>query len=216
MNRIVLISLSSLFAGMLAHGNIIAVSNLPESSTPNGVKAQNIEFAISFTTGDLTGGYELLAISYTQGEDENTGFGQLRIVNSDVPAGGGNPIGSALNGGNMLSSAAGQEQTINLPVATSLSSNTEYFAVFQSTTSDFLTLADTVSSNETPGDPGIVGNGWKIGNKTLFRTLGNFGWAETNQPLKIGVTVIPEPTVISLVALFGGGLLFTRRFTRTK
>ena len=210
MNKIKIIALGSLLFSLatLSFGDVVAVSNLSEADrSPNSATGTGIELAVSFTTGDLAGGYTLTAITYIQGELAGSGWMGIYESSNRIPS--NNP----LNGDDMPSSAAWTEQTIDLSgFTTTLNPSTEYFVVFKSlSSSDSISLADTASSNETAGDTGIVGTGWNIGNNTLSRPLDGT-WSDLgNYPLKIGVTVIPEPAVAGLVALFGSGFIFIHR-----
>ena len=212
MNKIKTMALGLLSMATLSFGDVIAVSNLSEANhSPNSAEGTGIELAVSFTTGNLASGYTLTAITYIQGQ--SAGSGRMGIYESSA----GIPSGNPLNGGDMPTSAAWTEQTIDLSgYTTTLDPNTEYFAVFKSlSSSDLISLADTASPNETQGDSGVVGTGWNIGDKTLSRPLDGTWQDLGNYPLKIGVTVIPEPAVAGLIALFGSGFIFIHRLFRS-
>jgi len=200
MNKLLSISLIALFAVTFAHGDIIAVMNLGEPGDGNFGVAPNGLYATSFTTGNLSGGYELTILGFLYG---STGSSSDNLTVSLYSSLSGVPDYS-LASNVAAGGAAGDARSIDLS-GTHLDANTEYFVVFSALVAT--DIQTTSSENETSGDVGLVGSGWEIGNGHYYKYSTN-PWTEfDDNPAKIIVGVIPEPSV-HLLILSGGGIVF--------
>ena len=202
-------ALTALFTATLAHGDIIAVSNLGEITDGDTLISENLYQATSFTTGNLPGGYELSSIGFQYGTGgAEDGKVNLFLFSSDFDAPGG-----ALTGGSAPAGAADEIKYVDL--SWSLDPNTQYFVVLHGSVNNE-GIRTTSSSNETPGDIPTVGVGWDIGNSRWTKAGAN-GWSTVGgaNPFKIRVNVVPEPSV-HLLILTGGGFVFVGHRWRTR
>ena len=204
MKKLIPATLVAICAATLSYGDIIAVSNLGEITNDDTLISSNLEQATSFTTGNLTGGYELSTIGFQYGTGgAEDGKVNLFLFSSDFDAPGG-----ALTGGSAPAGAADDIKYVDL--SWSLDPNTQYFVVLDGSDSNE-GIRTTSSSTENQGDIPTVGDGWDIGNSRWTQAGAN-GWSNIGaNPLKISVNVVPEPATLSLIALVGGGVLLTRR-----
>lgn len=92
----------------------------------------------------------------------------------------------------------------------SLSDNTTYWAVADSSTTDSAQIDVTDDASQT---------GWAIGDDTKYRSYDSTGtwnnWGSSSLQIELNSSAVPEPTIVALVALFGlGGMFVRRRFRR--
>ena len=202
-------ALTALFAATLAHGDIIAVSNLGETTDNKTAVNENLLIATSFTTGDLGGGYELSSIGFQYGLS-GAGPDELEVfLYSSLNGKPENPI----TGKFATAGVEGDIKSVNL--SHDLDANTMYFVLLKASAGNSVYAAVTSSTDQTPGDIPSVGAGWGIGDSQWFKA-GATPWEDYgSEPLKISVNVVPEPSV-HLLILTGGGFVFVGHRWRTR
>ena len=201
MKKLYGIAILGLFATTLAHGDIVATSNLGELVNGETSFTDSILKATSFTTGGSAGSfYELSSLGFQEGAIGGVAHAISIGLYDSV---GGKP-GTALVGNTTARGNLNAYMEVAMPGNIKLAANTEYFVVF--TTSGLEAgIATTASTDESSG----LG-GWTTGD-THFHSSGGSWTDYGSDPIKISVNVVPEPAVLGLIALVGGGTLLTRR-----
>ena len=202
MKKLYGIAILGLFATTLAHGDIVATSNLGEPVNGETDFSDSLWKATSFTTGGTTSDrFELSFLGFQEGAVGGTA---TEIDIGLYTSVGGEP-GIAKAGNVTARGNINEYMEVAMPGNFEMAGATEYFVVFKTSGVPIAGVATTGSTDESSA----LG-GWSIGNTHLHydgTTWTDFG----SDPIKISVGVIPEPATLSLIALVGGGILLTRR-----
>jgi hypothetical protein len=187
------------------------VSTLTQTPTGSAAVGSDSWLAEFFETGNNAGGYTLNSIQLGMADASGNPRGFAVMLYSEIGWPVGLAPGSSLGSlsGSSSPSAAGTyayAATVNL----TLSPNTFYFVVLTAGT----TVADGAYNWSESAYPPSSGDGWRGGNGIIQSINGTSGWSPTPPyqgigQLAISATAVPEPGVLSLVAL--GGLLLLRR-----